>query len=171
MAEPDSREAVALAPGDHLPVTRLVEAPDSRGRSIPDRSRDALVIIYLPDDLAPWIGYLKRLEAAVDEIQHWYSQVVVIVTGAPGGVRAAVPRLAAATEEQPVLREMLGVQHGRAVLLIVDRYGQIYHRASGARAEDLTPVSEIEEWVTFLATQCPECGVIDEPGYGEWALT
>jgi hypothetical protein len=30
---------------------------------------------------------------------------------------------------------------------------------------------EIEEWMKFLATQCPECGVIDEPGHGEWAPT
>jgi hypothetical protein len=48
-------------------------------------------------------------------------------------------------------------------LLVVDRYRQIYAVHDEARAEDLPGVHELSEWFRFLATACPECGVIDDP--------
>jgi hypothetical protein len=47
-------------------------------------------------------------------------------------------------------------------LLIVDRYRQVYAVHDGADAGDLPDVHELSEWFRFLATACPECGVLDE---------
>ena len=48
-------------------------------------------------------------------------------------------------------------------LLIVDRYGQVYAVHDAADASVLPEAAALEEWFRFLATACPECGVIDDP--------
>jgi hypothetical protein len=47
-------------------------------------------------------------------------------------------------------------------VIVVDRYGQVYAVFDGAE-EALPDVSALEEWFRFLATACPECGVLDDP--------
>jgi hypothetical protein len=47
-------------------------------------------------------------------------------------------------------------------LLIVDRYSQVYAVHEGRDASDLPDADALEEWFRFLATACPECGVIDD---------
>ena len=48
-------------------------------------------------------------------------------------------------------------------LLIVDRYRQVYAVHDEPDADDLPGAGELSEWFRFLATACPECGVIDDP--------
>jgi hypothetical protein len=48
-------------------------------------------------------------------------------------------------------------------LLILDRYGQVYAIHDADEADELPDANALEEWFRFLATACPECGVIDDP--------
>ena len=48
-------------------------------------------------------------------------------------------------------------------LLIVDRYRQVYAVHEARDANDLPTPAALEEWFRFLATACPECGVLDDP--------
>lgn len=48
-------------------------------------------------------------------------------------------------------------------LLVVDRYGQVYAVHDATDAADLPGLDELSEWFRFLATACPECGVLDDP--------
>lgn len=48
-------------------------------------------------------------------------------------------------------------------LLVVDRYGQVYAVHDAINAADLPDAGALSEWFKFLATACPECGVIDDP--------
>jgi hypothetical protein len=48
-------------------------------------------------------------------------------------------------------------------LLVVDRYRQVYAVHEADSPSDLPNADELEEWFRFLATACPECGVIDDP--------
>ncbi|MGH7449159.1 MAG: hypothetical protein ACRELT_16420 [Longimicrobiales bacterium] len=57
-----------------------------------------------------------------------------------------------------------------SALIIADRWGVVYVVKETTTFEDLPPAEEVVGWVRYLAMQRPECGVIDEPGYGEWAL-
>lgn len=54
---------------------------------------------------------------------------------------------------------------GRAAhrLAIIDRYGQVYAVTDAPDAVDLPDAAALEEWFRFLATACPECGVLDDP--------
>jgi hypothetical protein len=168
------RRSSHLEPGDTLPDTTLIGGPGADGLAIPSPSRNALVLFLLPRETSAWIPYLRGVAAKVDDLQQWYSEVVAVVPGDADSareLRVPVSPLRTAAEAEPVLRERTGVADEQAALLVVDRYGQLYHAAIAERPDQLPGVTELEEWVRFLATQCPECGVIDEPGYGEWALT
>jgi hypothetical protein len=48
-------------------------------------------------------------------------------------------------------------------VLVVDRYRQVYALYDSADPVELPSARELEEWFRFLATACPECGVIDDP--------
>jgi hypothetical protein len=48
-------------------------------------------------------------------------------------------------------------------LLVVDRYRQVYAVHDEADAADLPDADAVAEWFRFLATACPECGVLDDP--------
>ena len=54
------------------------------------------------------------------------------------------------------------------LVAIVDRYGQVYEKTSARDVESLPDPDGLEEWFRFLATACPECGVIDDPREREW---
>lgn len=47
-------------------------------------------------------------------------------------------------------------------LLVVDRYRQVYAIHEAADAAELPDAHALSEWFRFLATACPECGVLDE---------
>lgn len=53
-------------------------------------------------------------------------------------------------------------------LVIADRYGQVYHCADASDEASLPRSAELVEWFRFLATACPECGVIDDPRPGAY---
>ena len=48
-------------------------------------------------------------------------------------------------------------------LLVVDRYRQVYAVHDAPDARDLPDAAALAEWFRFLATACPECGVLDDP--------
>jgi hypothetical protein len=75
------------------------------------------------------------------------------------GLSRAVERFAAWDGRLWVARETASSVHR---VLVVDRYGQVYAVFEG---EDggLPDASALEEWFKFLATACPECGVLDDP--------
>jgi hypothetical protein len=117
------------------------------------RVRQARIADLLPDD-ALGARPARRLEATA-----------VVVPGV-GGLDAYVAKL---TDAHARFREW----DGRVVVLardreavhrviVVDRYGQVYAVFDGGE-EALPDVSALEEWFRFLATACPECGVLDDP--------
>ena len=48
-------------------------------------------------------------------------------------------------------------------LAVVDRYGQVYETHDAETASGLPAPDTLADWFRFLATACPECGVIDDP--------
>ena len=54
------------------------------------------------------------------------------------------------------------------LVAVVDRYGQVYEITATAEPAALPSPDALEEWFRFLATACPECGVLDDPTPREW---
>ena len=80
-------------------------------------------------------GYLGTLEADRTEFTAWDGHVVL-----------------AEPDGEPAHR-----------LLVVDRYRQVYAVHDAAEPTELPDPDALAEWFRFLATACPECGVIDDP--------
>lgn len=97
------------------------------------RRLDATAII-LPGT-SDLAAYLDTLNAAEADFAAWDGRVLVL--------------------------ERDGAPSHRA--LVVDRYGQVYGVVDTDEAGGLLDVAALEEWFRFLATACPECGVLDEP--------
>jgi hypothetical protein len=122
------------------------------------RVRQARVADLLPDDV---FGARppRRIDARA-----------LVIPGA-GGLEAYVAKLAVAADR-------FGEWDGRLVVLppdgepqhrvvVVDRYGQVYAAFDGDET-DLPDPEALEQWFRFLATACPECGVIDDPVGRGW---
>jgi hypothetical protein len=122
------------------------------------RLRQARVADLLPD-AALGARPARRLDATA-----------IVVRGA-GNLDAYAGRLA---DAEARFREW----DGRVVVLpsdggeahrvvVVDRYGQVYAVFDGDE-EALPDAAALEEWFRFLATACPECGVLDDPVGRGW---
>lgn len=190
--------------GERLPALRLPAATgDGRVRLRP-RGRDASVLLLFegpghePSDLRP---YLAALTASVPEMRRWDGRLLLVADGGPPEPLSVPPDrgrppgqsrpgLSLLIDEARTLRRRLGLEEAGTVLLIADRWGEIYHAAARAgsasdpssgepppdegaetpaEAAPLPSPAAIIEWLKYLTTQCPECGVIDAPGYGAWA--
>lgn len=168
-------EAGGIQPGNRLPRLELIEARDGGTRVLPEVSRDALILLILPAAYQEWTAYLAAMNRAADAVRQWDARILIVMTGeldvAPEVSRHSAPDLTVLLEADAAVHRRLGIQPGFGALVIVDRYGQIYDFVQAEREDELPDPAEVEEWAKYLATQCPECGVIDEPGHGEWSLT
>jgi len=161
--------AARLSVGGRLPALTL---PDEDGSPVRlrDPARGAPVILLLPDHPAKgFAGYAESLAAARERLRAWYGRPL-LVTGAGGGSPLRRPHLPVLNDREGSLRSRSGAGGKAGALVVADRWGQIYLLTATEQAGDLPAIDALEEWVKYLATQCPECGVIDEPGHGEWTV-
>lgn len=161
-----------LRAGDRFPMLELPAAPNGRSRQLRNASRDALILLVLPREMGPWEDDLASIADAVREIEQWYARVHIVVRAGldeAGTLRERLGgRISVLSDPEGSAAERLGIASDRAALIVADRYGQVYEVEQAPPGSPLPNADEIEQWTRFLATQCPECGVIDEPGYGEW---
>jgi peroxiredoxin len=111
--------------------------------------------------------YLSELASAASNFAAWDGRVVVLVPG-PAAEASAVrgePELPFAVLSDADRRAPLA---DGATVVVADRYGHVYSVSEADDSHVLPTPRELEEWLKFLATQCPECGVPDEPGPGDW---
>ncbi|MGH7575689.1 MAG: hypothetical protein ACREM1_11280 [Longimicrobiales bacterium] len=186
-----------VGPGDRLPSISLGRAGGSGGGiNLRHGGREATVIVKLPArDAARFVPYLERLAGAGAEFRDWSGRLLAVLEGglgsesepgaraediAPAGVEVdgrtapsdpVTARLGSLPF--PVLGDTAGATRGwapvgEAAVVVADRFGVVYDQAHSRDANDLPDAAALIEWLRFLATQCPECGVPDEPGFGEY---
>jgi hypothetical protein len=174
--------------GDRLPSLTLADARDGRPVRLRAPELGSVLLFLLHGaDCEPCRAYLRGLADADDVFRIWGARRIAVVPGEaaeeePGvGAGASFP---VAADPDAALRAVLGSEPGGAALVIADRFGECYHVTllpgsdHGAGADHgagpdhgvLPGPEEIEAWLSFLGTQCPECGVPDSAGLGEWDL-
>ena len=126
-------QTLATAP----PTPRTVRVGDRLPSAVlgPRRARRLDATALLLPGRGDLAGYRARLAEAADEFAAWDGAVVALEPDGDGPHR----------------------------LLIVDRYRQVYAVHEADHADDLPGPADLAEWFRFLATACPECGVIDDP--------
>jgi hypothetical protein len=130
--------------GDGVPVP-------ARGRP-----REAVVYLFLTEP-AGWAGYLRRLAEHRSEFADWDGRIIAVAAGPGESWRPLADELGESVwiVEDPDRRLAAAGEDGLPRAAVADRYGEIYHVWS----DDALPLPEpreLEEWLRFLALQCPE---------------
>jgi peroxiredoxin len=104
-------------------------------------------------------AYLQSLMERPDAFGNWGGRLLVILPAEPGGAEAF-----AAASGFPVhlLVDRGGTLARRcgmdgAGLVVADAWGEVHYTARAGAGHDLPTAEEVEEWLKFLAIQCPEC--------------
>lgn len=153
-----------MAAGERLP---RVDVRDRSGRPVRWRRAPggASLVVFPHPDCEPCRRYLDRLRAHVDRLGVWDARPIVVdaedVEEPPG---VAVP------DPDGRIRSACGVDAAAAAVVIADRWGAVYRSTTVGPGHDFPTVDDLLEWATYMVTQCPECGVLDEPGAEIWSI-
>ena len=150
--------------GDRLPDVRLTR-PDGKPVDL-GTTRGAPLLLFPPPNQAK-AAYIRGFLAEAATLDLWSGHPLVVVrsTHEAAALVAASDGAGARVAIDPggALRERVGVDEASWALVVADRWGIVYHVARANGPEALPDMAELREWAKFLATQCPECGVIDWP--------
>lgn len=149
--------------GDRLPNLRLPRSDGTTVRPLRGPHRDAAVVVALHDTgCDPCRHYLRSLADAESRFRLWDGSIRAVTdtdSDAEAGARALQDELGSAVD---ILvdtdRELLDRVDATAgpVTLVADRYGQVFHIAESGEEHAVMEPRELEEWLQYLATQCPE---------------
>jgi hypothetical protein len=107
----------------------------------PQYTRDAIVLAVLHGEAASHArATVDPLESAAPQFRQWDGRLAV------SGGREAAPgdaTVPAGVGEVPAI-------------IVADRFGQIYHSEYGGADHALSEPRELESWLRFIGTQCPE---------------
>lgn len=161
-----------LRPGARLPALRLPRADGAGEVALrAGHGRGSVVYIVPEREDEASRSYREALESAGAMLGRWKARLLVVLPGRgaepAGGGEAR--RVSAAVDDGGILRRRLGIDPAEGTLLVADEWGVLYAAERSSDPGRLPDAGEISDWLRFIATQCPECGVPDEPGRGEWA--
>ena len=147
--------ASPAAVGGFLPIAEFPSAPAGAPVSVRSSGRESTVHVRVHSagclDCRRYLGELVR---AAPDFADWGGRVVVIV---PGSVADATDLRAALSLPFTVVSETPGTHLlDRAGVIIADRFGQIFAVDDAGTEHALPPPREVEEWLKFIGTQCPE---------------
>jgi hypothetical protein len=161
--DPDTATGVSLAMGDRLPaLTRADRTPVWR----PQYTRDSVLLAVLHgEECEPCTRYRHELARAQPDFRAWDGKLVIAVQGDHEGTAGVAEPAAARAErargtERPVAEPAVARVPDRAgeppAFIIADRFGHIYHVEAGGQAHAFPEPRQLEEWLRFIGTQCPE---------------
>ncbi|HEU4566240.1 MAG TPA: hypothetical protein VFS05_16375 [Gemmatimonadaceae bacterium] len=148
-------QSQAMAVGDFLPYLTLPAPGGAAPVALRRLGREATVLVRVHAAACEECRrYLAELAAAAPDFRAWDGRVVAVAPEPEDGeaLRGAVPGaviIASDAEEAAPLA-------GGAGVVIADRFGQVYHMYDAGEGHGWPAPRELEEWLRFLATQCPE---------------
>jgi len=139
-------------PARRLPDLALPSASGSMVRLRGGGRRSPVLVLVHARRCAACDAFVARLGSAAAALREWDGEVLVI---APAGEPAPGSDFPFLHDPEARVASALGVRAPAAV--IADQWGEV-HEAREAGEEHRFPTeAEIEEWLRFLAIQCPEC--------------
>jgi peroxiredoxin len=161
------------SPGDRLPKLDLPQAPQGTAFDLPRMGRESRILFFSHGTgCAACRTYLEGLLSKSREFEDWDSKIIAVL---PVDLEEANRLYQQLASEFPVLadpggaaRTRFGIAEGEVGIFVADRYGVIWYTDRAREATGLPQPEEMETRARFLAVQCPECGVPDQPVHGEW---
>lgn len=142
--------------GDRLPDLRLPRSDGATVRPLRGPHRDAVVVVALHDvGCDACRDYLRALAGAGSRFRVWDGSVNAVAVSGDETLQAELGSAVQLLVDAD--RKLLGRVEatGGPVTLVADRYGQVFHIHDGEQHNGMEP-RELEEWLKYLATQCPE---------------
>lgn len=164
MTDSVTTERMPAAPsgaGGRLPTLRLPRVGGGEVEVRGDRRNPAMIFFTHSAHCAGCRAYVAELIALPDAFGVWGGRLLVILPG-EGAASEAIDY--PSTTDFPVrllldrestLAHRCGVTG--AGLVVADAWGEIHFSAHAGAGHDLPMGAEVEEWLKFLAIQCPEC--------------
>jgi hypothetical protein len=147
----DTTPAMHFEVGGRLPA---LSAPDGRHIWRPQYTRSNMVLAVLHGSGCEiCAAYAGVLAAERPSFHAWDGRLVLAL---PAGDPGAGPRGAGAAAAPPPAATVPDTFGGAPRIIIADRFGQIYHLEDAGPAHALPEPRALEEWLRFIATQCPE---------------
>jgi peroxiredoxin len=156
----EERRQEILGRGERMPELTLPSAAGEAPVALRAPGRRAPVVVQVHGArCSTCAACLQQLAAAEDEIAEWDGRGVVVVPGA--ACEAARMRTELALPF-PVLADpehRLGARLGSdgAAVLVADQWGALHLSRRVGPEHAFPAVSEIVDWLRYLAVQCPEC--------------
>lgn len=159
---------VTLTVGDRLPAVTL-DAADGQPVELRRTRHDSSVLIVAHPDCEACRDYVASFAETGDELAAWGGRVMTVTPAAAPvtGGRFAGHRQLADPDDR--VRSGVGLSAEQAAVLVTDRFGTVYLAQVGGAEHDLPTPQQLLEEVRHVVTQCPECGVPDDPLRGEEA--
>jgi len=136
-----------------IPYMELPSAPDAAPVHLRESGGKTTVIATLHSARCPgcqqYLGSLARLSPEFDV---WDARLLVIVPAPMAEARSLrMPFGKVLSDENECLADPAS-----ASVLVIDRYGQIFDAARAGPSHELPSARELEEWLKYLGTLCPE---------------
>jgi hypothetical protein len=132
----------------------------------PQYTRDSVLLAVLHGEKCePCTRFRRDLVLAQPDFRAWDGKLVIAVAGDRGGAatvaepaeaNAPTPRGAESGEAEPAVARVPDRVGETPAVIIADRFGHIYHVAACGQAHAFPEPRELEEWLRFIGTQCPE---------------
>lgn len=167
----DEPRSVAVSVGERLPALAL-ETLDGQLIDLHRTRHETSVLVFLHPGCDDCVGYLARVEAWADRLEAWSGRVLPV---APDAEQAEqIRRNAASTplvDADGRARVAARLADGEAAVIVADRFGTVYRSVPAGEGHELIDPGDLFEEIRYMGSQCPECGVPDEPLRGEeaWA--
>lgn len=138
-----------------------VELPSADGPPVKLRRRDrfATVLVRINPEGCPGCGeYLQAIDAALRDLRAWDGRVLAVVAGSVEDARKLKSETGVRFQvlADPSDAGAADAEQRDNVVVVADRWGEIYHVSRSGTTRELPGPRELEDWLRFLATQCPE---------------
>jgi peroxiredoxin len=134
-----------------LPNFRL---PDSQGGSLSlwdYRHKQPVILVFCGERSEPVLGSFVH---HYEQYRAGGAEVLVVSSEKPASQKLPFPFLW--DSQGDVSKQFSG---GKPAVLLVDRYGELDTRLEGPWETEVPDHQDILDWLVFVESQCPECGV------------
>lgn len=167
----DETRSAVVSVGERLPAVAL-ETVDGQLVDLHRTRHETSVLVFPHPRCDGCRAYVARLAALADRLDAWGGRVLPVV---PAAAQAHDLHQQAGSlvlvDADGRCRAGAGLAPDTAAVVVADRFGTVYRSVSGGDGHELIEPDELFEEVRYMGSQCPECGVPDEPLRGEEAWT